>query len=370
MTEANAETSTTVMPELLRRLAQELLVAGGAPAAEASVVAEHLVEANLKGHDSHGVGMVPTYTWSMHCGACKPGVHARLDSDRGPILVVDGGRGFGQVVGREAMELGIARARELGLAAVALRDCHHLGRIGAYAEMAVAQGLVSMHYVNVVGHPPQVAPFGGAEARLNTNPYCCGVPVAGGEPVILDMATSTVALGKVREARARGDLLDDSALIDDQGRPSGDPAVLLAPESGTPGALTCFGLHKGYGLSLICDLLGGTLAGSWPVNRDYDGPPTVYNHMLAILLDPTAVGDAEVMAQQTNSLLDYMRSTRPAADKDAVLIAGDPERESFARRSAGGVPLAAGTYRSLVELAERFGLESETVAEVRAAGQQ
>jgi len=346
-----------IQAQPLTRLAQSILVAGGAPPSEASVVAAHLVDANLAGHDSHGVGMLPTYTWSLKCGACKPSEHATLISDRGAVVVVDGCFGFGQVVGPEAMEIGIARARDHGIAAVALRNAHHLGRIGHYAEQAVAEGLVSMHYVNVVGHPPQVAPFGASEPRLNTNPYCCGVPMPDGEPVILDMATSTVALGKVREAHARGDQMDAGCLIDHEGLPTRDPDVLFGDPHAPKGALTAFGLHKGYGLSLICDLLGGALAGDWPVDRPYDGPPTVFNHMLTILLRPDTFGDPTEIAAHFGSLADSMRSSKPAEGVDRVLVAGDPERIARARREREGIPLADGTWQQLLEVADKLGVD-------------
>ncbi len=346
-----------VHAEPLSALARTILVAGGAPEAEATAVARHLVDANLAGHDSHGVGMIPTYTWSLKCGACKPEAHAELISDRGAVAVVDGKLGFGQVVGPEAMEIGVARAREHGIAAVALRNAHHLGRIGHYAEQAVAAGLISMHYVNVVGHPPQVAPFGAAEPQLNTNPYCCGVPIEGGDPIILDMATSTVALGKVREAHARGDQVPEGCLVDPQGRPTRDPSVMFGDPRGPKGALTAFGLHKGYGLSLICDLLGGALAGDWPVSRPYDGPATVYNHMLVVLLQPDAVGDPEQVHAHFSALAETMRATRPAEGVERVMVAGDPERAARIERNKHGIPLADGTWKGMLDVGERLGLD-------------
>jgi len=347
--------SKLVQAQPLRALARRILIAGGAPEAEASVVADHLVDANLAGHDSHGVGMVPTYTWGLGCGACKGDAHAQLVTDNGAVVVVDGQFGFGQVVGPEAMEIVIERAREHGVAALALRNAHHLGRIGHYAEQAVAAGMISMHYVNVVGHPPTVAPFGAAEGRLNTNPYCCGVPVEGGEPIVLDMATSFIALGKVREAHARGDQVPEGALVDARGQPTTDPGVLVGDPGSAKGALTTFGLHKGYGLSLICDLLGGALAGSWPVNREYDGPPTVFNHMLAIVLRPDAVGNSEEVHAHFRSLVDSMHDAKPAEGVEQVLVPGDPERASRVQRGRDGIPLADGTWASLLATGEQLG---------------
>jgi uncharacterized oxidoreductase len=218
-----------------------------------------------------------------------------------------------------------------------------------------------MHYVNVVGHPAQVAPFGGSQARLNTNPYCCAVPAADGEPVVLDMATSTIALGKVREAMGRSDTVPEGSLIDSEGRPTTDPSVMFGPPEQPKGALTSFGLHKGSGLSLICELLGGVMAAAWPLPKPYDGPPTVYNGMLAILLSPAALGDADAIAQEVIAVRQYMRETKPAADSTtgSVQVPGDPERASRKQRSAEGIPLSDGTWKELCAIADNYKLDAQ-----------
>jgi uncharacterized oxidoreductase len=213
-----------------------------------------------------------------------------------------------------------------------------------------------MHSVNVVGHPPQVAPFGGAEARLNTNPYCCGVPLPDGEPVVLDMATSTIALGKVREALGRGDSVPEGSLLDQQGRPTTDPSLMFGRPEQPKGALTTFGLHKGSGLSLICELLGGALAARWPLTRAYDGPPTVYNGMLAILISPAALGDAGAIGEDFLTLREYLRNTRPAPGVEQVMVPGDPERRSRAERKQNGIPLSDGTWSELCAIADKLEL--------------
>lgn len=347
--------------EKLREFARAVLEQGGSPTAEARLVADHLVDANLLGHDSHGVGMIPTYTWSLKIDALKPAAHARILSDTGTILVVDGCHGYGQVVGPEAMRWAIERAERHHVCVVALRNAHHLGRIGAYAEMAVAAGLVSMHYVNVVGHPAQVAPFGSAEARVNTNPYTCGIPIRGSDPVVLDMATSTIALGKVREALGSGVRVPLGSVLDHLGRPSDDPAVLTPPGGSPPGAMSAFGLHKGSGLAIVNELLGGALAGHWTITTPQDGPPSVFNNMLAILIDPDALGDRDAFETNARAVVDHVHGARPAEGVERVLVPGDPERSTRVERLRDGIPISDGTWGLIVDVALKLGMSQDRV---------
>src|SRR6266567_840547 len=178
----------------LRSQMAAILVAAGSSAEEARTVADNLVLANLSGHDSHGVGMVPRYVDAILEGGLKPNAIARVNLDAGALLALDGQRGYGQVVGEQAMALAMARAKELGTCIMTLAHAHHLGRIGHFAEMATRQGLVAIHFVNVLSRPT-VAPWGGADGRFGTNPCCIGVPLQGREPFLLDFATSRVAQG-------------------------------------------------------------------------------------------------------------------------------------------------------------------------------
>ena len=179
---------TTIHTIPLDRLqtAMRILVRGfGSSAAEVEAVADNLIEANLRGHDSHGIGMLPRYADAYLEGGLKPNAHVKTVMDGGAMLRLDGDQGFGQVIGQEAMALGIERAKTHGSCIVALGNAHHLGRIGAWAEQAADAGLVSMHFVNVISRAI-VAPYGGADARFGTNPFCAGVPFAHRPAVILD----------------------------------------------------------------------------------------------------------------------------------------------------------------------------------------
>ncbi len=249
-------TSYTIDVTRLSAAIRLVLQGFGSSAAEIEAVANNLIEANLTGHDSHGIGMLPRYADAYQQGGLTPNQHVRTVLDAGTLLRLDGGAGFGQVIGREAMELGIERALQHGSCIVALGNSHHLGRIGAWAEQATRAGLVSLHFVNVIARSI-VAPYGGADARFGTNPFAAGIPLTGSKPVILDFATSVLAQGKTRVAFNKGELVPDGSLLDDQGRPTREPRFGVNPPFG---ALLAFGEHKGYGLALLCELLGGALA--------------------------------------------------------------------------------------------------------------
>ena len=241
----------------------------GSTPEEAVRVARSLIGANLTGHDSHGVIRVPRYVDWVKSGDITPNQSVALLVDTPALAVVDGRYGYGQTVAPEAVRIGIAKAQGAGLAAVALRDAGHIGRIGEWAEMAAAQGLISIHFVTASGSI-LVAPFGARERRLSTAPFCVGIPREGQEPVILDFATSVVAEGKVMVASQGGKKLPDGALIGPDGDLSTDPAMLYGPytpegpRDGTagPGAIRAFGDHKGSGLAFMCEILGGSLTGA------------------------------------------------------------------------------------------------------------
>jgi uncharacterized oxidoreductase len=184
---------------------QAIFVAAGSEPSEANIVASHLVDASLMGHDSHGVIRVSKYVSWLRAGQVRPNRHARIVSDRGALVVVDGDFGFGQVIGREAMEIAAARAASHGMATVAIRNSGHLGRIGAWPEMLAEHELASIHFVNTSGFGILVAPFGGSDRRLSANPIAAGVPIKGGRPIVLDIATSVIAEGKIQVARNKGE---------------------------------------------------------------------------------------------------------------------------------------------------------------------
>jgi uncharacterized oxidoreductase len=329
----------------------------GSDPGEAAIVAENLVLANLFGHDSHGVGMMPRYIDNTRAGNCKRNWHAEIVLDNGPMITVDGGKGYGQVVAREAMQFGIARAREHGVCVVGLRNCHHIGRIGAWGEQCADAGMISTHYVNVHGHKSLVAPFGGAEARFTTNPYCCTIPgPPGGEHIVLDFATSQVAMGKVRVAYNKREQMEPGLLIDHDGAETTDPAVMWG--NGPHGAILPFGLHKGGGLAVICDILAGALTGGLTHSPKTikDNTGDIVNNMLSIIIDPAKLGGSDVWQQDTQDFVAWVKSSRPQPGTDQVLVPGEPERMRRADKLAKGVAIDETTWGQLCDTARMVGI--------------
>jgi len=343
----------------LRTVVARIVQAAGSSAQEAQTVAHNLVLANLSGHDSHGVGMLPRYVDAVLEGGLHPNTAARITLDLGTLLALDGQRGYGQTVGAQAMQMGIARAQAHGSCIMTLAQSHHLGRIGHWAEMAVAQGLVSLHFVNVLSRPV-VAPWGGADGRFGTNPVCIGVPLKGREPFILDFATSRVAQGKMRVAHNEGRKVEPGTLIDPSGHPSTDPGVVVVPQPPGPagnlfGALMTFGEHKGYGLAVACELLGGALTGSGSWHREADTRRSVYNGMLTILIDPQRLGTQESFEREALAFVDWLRQGPVAPGVDGVLIAGDPERAARQTREQHGIALDETTWAEIVAAGFKVG---------------
>ncbi|WP_019141309.1 malate/lactate/ureidoglycolate dehydrogenase [Noviherbaspirillum massiliense] len=334
----------------LHRWVTDLWLAAGSEHREAILTADHLVGANLAGHDSHGVGMVPRYVNSWLADELQLNRHAHVMQDSGSMLTLDGQRGMGQAVTHEAMELAIARAREHGVCVMGLRHSHHLGRVGHWAEQAVAAGMVSVHFVNAVSKPI-VAPHGGKQGRFLTNPFTVGIPVPGREPVLLDFATSAIALGKVRVAYNSKSRVPPGSLLDHEGSFTDDPGVMFPPPGSAPGALVPFAGHKGYALAMVCELLGAALIGG-----DTTRPPNaqmkhaIWNNMLTIVFDPQRMGATEVFGSEFSAFVEWVQSAPLQEGSPGVLLPGDPERATRKAR-AQAVPIDSGTLAQMDEAA-------------------
>ena len=350
---------TIQAPELRAHVAT-VLIAAGSSSGEAESVAANLVLANLSGHDSHGVGMLPRYVDAVLEGGLKPNTSVRVLLDTGSLLTLDGQLGYGQVVGEQAMALAISRAQTHGSCIMTLGNAHHLGRIGHFAEMAVAQGLVALHFVNVLSRPV-VAPFGGADGRFGTNPCCIGIPLKGRTPgghFILDFATSRVAQGKMRVAHNEGRRVEPGTLIDEHGHPTTDPSVVVLPQSnGLFGALLAFGEHKGYGLAVACELLGGALTGGGTWHQPTDpAVRAVVNGMLSILIDPARLGTQAAFESEALAFVAWLTAAPASTGFDAVQIAGDPERATRLKREAEGIAIDAQTWQEIVAAGHKLGV--------------
>ena len=329
----------------LTGIARRVFVAAGSDEAEAAIVADHLVEANLKGHDSHGVGMIPSYLRNLGGGKAVANQGGRVVTDSGSMLVYDGERGYGQIVARNATLLGIERARRDGVAVVALRNAHHIGRVGTYGEMCAGAGLVSLHFVNITDQRPSVAPWRGGDGRFGTNPVCIALPGPAPErPIIADMATSRIAMGKVRVARNKGEEIAPDTLLDTQGNPTTDPHVMYRRPRGS---LLTFGEHKGYALAFICEMLAGAVTGSGTMRPERQDAESVTNGMLMIVIDPSRLVDQAWMMDEIAAMSAYITDSPPRPGHEKVLIPGDPERANRAARLKDGVPIDEETWREI-----------------------
>ena len=249
------------------------------------------------------------------------------------------------------------RARSTGVALVALRNASHVGRVGAYGEQAAAAGLASVHFVNVVGHPALVAPFRGSDARFSTNPVCVTVPSTRGKPpVVLDFATSVAALGKARVAMNRGEAMADGVLIDAQGSPTTDPKVMFQEPSG---ALLAFGLHKGYGLAFMCELLAGAMTGGGTLSTVPFEADRIGNNMLSFLFDPRRLPGADHLEGEVAAAIEHVKASPPADPSLPVLVAGEPEQAARTKRTAEGILVERATWDQICDAAESVGMRLE-----------
>lgn len=330
----------------------------GAREEEAKAIAANLVEANLAGHDSHGIVRTQRYVQWVQRGDVHFGRHVERVIDADAFALLEGHHGFGQTLGPEAVAIGQEKARAQGVSVVALRNAGHLGRIGAWAEMACEAGFASIHFVNVK-NSLLVAPFGGAGRRMSTAPVCIGVP-NGGDDFLLDFATSQIAEGKALVALKSGKSAPRDALIDGDGLPTGDPRALYGdidasgvadPRAG-PGALAAMGAHKGSGLGLACELLAGALTGSGAAGETSN----IHNGMLSIYLDPARFDDGHGWSAAVHEYIDFVRACPPAKGMASVMIPGDPERARRTERRRDGLPLAQGVWDSIVSTGVALGL--------------
>jgi uncharacterized oxidoreductase len=354
----------TIKARALEELVRDIFIKAGCSKAEGERIGKYLVIANLTGHDSHGVQRVPRYLQWLGEGDFVADRTVKVLSETPVLAVLDGQFGFGQTVAPQAVAIGIAKCKTMGLAAVALRNAGHVGRVGDWAEMAAAEGLISIHYVNA-SSSVLVAPYGGVDRRFSTAPYCVGVPRPGQTPLVLDFATSVVAEGKVLNASFGGKKIPDDALIRPDGKTSGDPHVLYGDYTATgprsyrkgEGAIRAFGEHKGSGLALICEVLGGSLTGTGATQEGRKWA----NGMLSIYLDPGRIDPDGFFSPDVKRYVDYVKSARPASPGGEVLVPGEPEERMRAQRLKDGVPLPDDTWSAIVEAARKVGVDDARI---------
>lgn len=348
----------------LQRVASTIFAAAGSEKDEADLVAEHLIEAHLNGHDSHGLIRVRAYIIGMEMGKLHPNRTVSVVTETDSILVLDGHNGYGQAIGMQANNLGIEKAKKTGMATVALRQAGHVGRLGKWAEDAADAGLASLFFVNAPRPGgAALAPFGGTDRRLNAGPIAMGMPASDGPHVILDYSTAAVAKGKVRVAKNRGEKLREACIVAADGSLTDDPNALDGPP---PGALLAFGGHKGYGLCVFTDLFAGILTGD---GADYEGEETEWyplNNWMAIYLDPAKFGDTGEMARKVKKYRGWLKESPPAKGVDEVLLPGEFEVRTRAQRIKEGIDLDDQTFGQIVDAGRRVGVTKEQIDRIMA----
>lgn len=343
-----------IEPQALQTFAWQIFERLGAPTDAAEEVAGHLVRANLAGHDSHGAIRIPQYALQISQGIINPSARPQVVSRRGATLLVDGGAGFGQFTTAYALDRAIEVATEQGVACASIRGANHIGRLGDYGDTAARRGFVAMLSVGSAG--PNVGgatPFGGAQRFLGTNPWSIGIPSSEENPVLVDFATTVVAEGKVRVARAKHEALPPGCIVDKEGRPSTNPEDFYAG-----GMLLPFGGHKGYGLALASAMLGGLAAIGDPnpnlAGSPSPGPDPNRERMAGaflVVIDPGAFGERDEYAESVGRLSGAVRRVPAAPGVSQVLIPGEPESRTTAQRRQEGIALPDDTWDAIAKVA-------------------
>ena len=361
---------------LLRRQLVALFEAWGLTSEDAAITADVLTRADLMGIDSHGVTLIPLYDELIRSGKLAAGADIRVTRSFGATAVIDGGGGFGQVPSVRAMDLAIERARAFGIGAVGVRNSNHYGAAGVYAIRAAEAGLIGLSTTAV--YKPSIVPTFGREPRLGTNPIAFAAPARNGKPFLLDMATSTIAIGKLKLAAREGKRLPEGWALDRNGRPQPDPDQALADRLMTPlGGSRAMGGHKGYGLAAMVEVLSTLVPGAaYAPLRPADAERFDVGHF-HMAIHPDAFRDAGDFSDDMDAFMDCLRATRPADEGEPVRVPGDPEHDAFERRSRDGIPVPRSLMRAVEAIARGCGApfllaeatEEPTAATRYAAGQ-
>jgi uncharacterized oxidoreductase len=345
----------TILAPQLESFATQLLLAAGAPEAEAERVAASLLDANLRGYESHGVMRLPYYIDMIANREVIPGVELTIIDQTASKVVADGNWGFGQVQAQRLTQLLIEKAQASGVAIGTMKQSSHVGRLGEYGEMCTAVGLVALLMVNTHGVARRVAPPGGKAPRLGTNPLAIAVPYRD-EPLVLDFSTSATAEGKVRVKKIAGEACPEGWLLDCAGLPTCDANSLYGTPAGTILPMGGSQAYKGFGLALMIDIFAGALSGGRCARETPLNPNG--NCLFMMVVDPEHFGGAHHFAEEVEQLAEFVRGCPRVADCPEILLPGDPERRTMARNSAEGITLDAENWGALVKLAERLGVET------------
>jgi uncharacterized oxidoreductase len=334
----------------MSRLGTQLFEATGAPADQAGLAARELVTSSLMGFDSHGVIRITEYLDSVARGLIVPGAPLVLDLRSEATAVADCGDNFGAVGAHFAMDAAIRLARVHRVSCVVTRRCTHVGRLGAYVQLAAERGMIALATCNSPFEGHCVLPWGGRDGRLGTNPIAYGVPTSG-DPIVADIATSIAPEGKIRFHRNEGKPVPEGWILDAEGRTTTDPNQFYGPPRG--GILPFGGAvgHKGFALGLLVEILGSALAGRSSIDPNLAG-----NGLCFVALDPSAFLPLAAFRQLMDELVTYIKSSRPVDPDGIVLVPGEREFRTMSERASAGIPIDEVTVREIEAHAQRLGL--------------
>lgn len=331
----------------LRKICVTLLMKESVPKDDAEIIADTIVEANLRGVDTHGVAILPTYLKRLRNGGANPIPNVKIEKEGISFSVFNGDNALGAVVARKAMEKAIEESKSKGLFASFCRNSNTFGPAFYYSALAAEKGMIGIAICNA---PPSMPPWGGKKPLIGTNPISVAVPVKDSKPIILDMATSAVAKSKIYLALEKGEKIPVGWALDREGRPTDDPKEALN------GVLLPLGGHKGYGLSLIVDILAGLLSGSGfldkvlSLHNQIDRPQNV--GFLLISLNPSVIFDIDKFYESIKELTVKIKSCPTAEETGAVLLPGEIEHMTKEIRLKDGIPIPVSIMNQLNELLE------------------
>jgi uncharacterized oxidoreductase len=339
--------------EQLQKITTNIFEAGGVPSNEAVIIAELLVASNLAGHDSHGVIRIPQYIGLIASGLIQPGAPTETERETLSHAVINGNWGFGHVIAQRAMSLAIEKAKSNTISAISVYNCNHIGRIGSYPMMAAEVGMVGITMVNAGGTALYVAPFGGRDGRLATNPIAIATPTRDGQPMLLDITSSVVAQGKIRVAVNRSESVPLGWLMNSEGEPTSNPQDLMASPPGTLLPLGGIVGHKGYALGLMIDILGGALSGA---GCSGSGNTRLQNGVLMIVLDIANFTPLNHFYDHVEGLVAHVKASPTAPGFEEILTPGEIEARQTERRLREGIPIDDETWRQIQETAAEVGI--------------
>ena len=335
-----AEELTTICLNVFQKL--------NIPSAEAEIVTRSMVDANRVGHDSHGVIHLPKYVRELEAGLIQPGAPTETLRESASIAVLDGNWGFGPVIATRAVELAIQKAKQTDISSIAVSRCNEAGRLGGYACLAADAEMIGLLMANDHGGGTCVAPHGGVEGRLSTNPMACAVPIQGQDPIVLDMSTSVVASGKIRVKQHQNEALPHGWLIDGEGESTTNPDDFYGVP---PAALLPFGgavsAHKGFGLSVIVDILAGALTGA---GCSQSADARVGNGLFVLVINVASFRGFPGFSAEIERFIAYLKSAKCAVGVDAIRMPGERGWETQRRREREGIPIDAETWTQIQAL--------------------